>query len=275
MKTNALEKRFKAREKRGKVLLTWEHLMAYHQEPVKPYSGPRLVACPNPIGYFQVAHDGGKIPMPCNRWDCPFCGQRKKWRVAQRVMRGFGREMLAGNRVRALTLTQKLGTSIYIMDAWRRFRALLAKRGYHLTYFWAKEFTKQGERHIHALINAYIPQPVIQDCWRTATKGESYIVWITGKDIPHEDGDIYNPAGYATKYLTKSYGTEARFDKGERRFGFSRNPLFRVRKTFGPSQIKYAAIVTTFSRRPLRYTGSWRLSDVSSNLCPLIFNVIT
>lgn len=187
--------------------------------------------CPRPIGMYVNRHDGSVLPIPCNRWDCPHCGPIKKNRVADRVKRGFRLDSVAGNRVRAMTLTQKLGTEQYIMDCWSRFRALLAKRGIHLKYFWSKEFTVKGERHMHVLINAYIPQEIIKECWLKATKGESYIVWITGKELPDsEKGDIYNPAGYATKYLTKSYSEDCRFEKNERRFGFSRYKLFKVQK---------------------------------------------
>jgi hypothetical protein len=44
--------------------------------------------------------------------------------------------------------------------------------------------------------------------------------------------DIGNPAGYAMKYLTKAFGTETKYDKGERRYGFSKNRLFAPKKKF-------------------------------------------
>lgn len=171
--------------------------------------------------------------MACNQWTCPHCGPIKKNRIADRVRNGYERDLditpTAGHRVRAVTLTQKLGTEQYIMAAWSKMRHLLRRAGFHLKYFWAKEFTKNGERHLHLLVNAYIPQHVLKELWTQATNGESYIVWITGKEQPdNSEGDIHNPAGYATKYLTKAYGTEVRFDEKEHRYGFSRHAPFKA-----------------------------------------------
>ena len=242
--------------------------------------------CPTPVGSYIHHHTGEHKPIPCNRWSCPYCGPIKKWRVAQRVNKGFHPEILAGQRIRALTLTQKLGTNQYIMDCWTRFRALLAKRNYHLMFFWSKEFTINGERHLHVLINAYIPQPVLQHCWTIATHGESYIVWITGKEFPDmPDGDIFNPAGYATKYLTKAYGQDYRFEKGERRYGFSRSPLFRYNpvKIFcslsvaefwdyivGVTPWTKAVLLTDFGRHPLKYIGEWKMDEIKTYTGPCV-----
>jgi hypothetical protein len=89
------------------------------------------------------------------------------------------------------------------MADWATFRHILVRQGIHVKYFWSKEFTVKGQRHLHAVINAYIPQNVIKDAWQRATDGESFIVWITGKDKKERCHDIYNPAGYAMKYITQ------------------------------------------------------------------------
>ena len=188
--------------------------------------------CPQPIGLFINKNTGNRVPMACHKWTCPHCGKIKKMGILHRVKMGFHPDMIsAGSRIRGIVLTQKLGSRRDIMRDWATFRHILVRAGYHLKYFWAKEFTKKGQRHLHALVNAYISQHVLKDAWSRATQHESWIVWITGKNHPKRSEDIYNPAGYATKYLTKSYGHEQQFDTHERRWGFSREPLFKPQQS--------------------------------------------
>lgn len=179
--------------------------------------------------------------MSCNSWSCPHCGKIKKNRIVDRVKSGFDADLIIpGHRIRSITLTQKFGSVRNIMKDWAVMRVYLGRLGYHVKYFWCKEFTVKGQRHLHAIINAYIPQPVLKDCWSRATCGESYIVWITGQNSKlKEIASLYNPAGYASKYLTKSYSTETKFDNHEHRYGFCRDSHFKAQpRQFNPTPIE-------------------------------------
>lgn len=191
--------------------------------------------CSRPIGLFKNRITGQKIPMRCNTWDCPYCGKIKKINVLKRVERGFERiGQNLGMRIRSVTLTQRLGSERNIMKDWAALRHILARSGYNLRYFWSKEFTHKGQRHLHLLINAYIPQKTLSFCWRLVTNGESYIVWINSAERGEFADDIRNPAGYMSKYLTKAYSDEVKFNKSEHRYGFSRCALFKVQKYTPP-----------------------------------------
>lgn len=141
------------------------------------------------------------------------------------------------DKVVAITLTQKTGSSQDIVDNFYVFRNILRRRyGVKMRYFWVKEFTPEphdyvdrhgvlrrsqgGERHLHILTDTRIGQKCLSRLWREVTDGESYIVWIN-------QTEIQNAAGYAMKYLTKGFET-APYDENERRYGFSRHPEFKV-----------------------------------------------
>lgn len=168
-----------------------------------------------------------RIPAPCRSWRCPSCAKVKKNQVLDRAQEGFASIQARGGRVRALCLT--LGPkadNILIGKYFARFRAWLAKprkhrkrlRSYrHINYFWTKEFQQNGQLHLHILIDAYIPVGIIRRAWRWATYGTSSIVFITSL---HRE--IYHPAGYMTKYMTKEIDQKNDFRPKERRYGFSR-----------------------------------------------------
>jgi len=173
---------------------------------------PSLKRCPTPSGIF-VHRDGRVRDAPCGSWDCPFCGPKKKMKLLARVERGGN---IGGYRWRSLTTTQHPLDPMPITEAWARFRHLLAKVGFkHIKFFWTKEFTVRGVRHLHCVLNAYIPHAVLKACWRKATNGISYIVDIRSCN------NVRKIAGYMSKYVTKSMMRERRFAKNERRYAFS------------------------------------------------------
>jgi len=185
--------------------------------------------CPFPVGYFRNIRTGQKEYASCKQWSCPVCGPRRKRELLDRVKLGFTThevpfipapgEKSEGIRlydVRMLTLTLKAGTDdSLITKYWNTLRQELKDEGLEIKrFFWTKEFTKRGVRHLHVLIDRYIPKVVIKKLWRRITGG-SYIVHITRMQLR-------NPAGYAAKYMTKGF-LEGAFRKYERRFSCSRN----------------------------------------------------
>lgn len=169
--------------------------------------------CPQPVGWMDTS--SGIHPVACKRWDCPHCGKIRRWRLINRVRDGFANS----DRIIAVTLTQRLGTSQDIVENFYKLRDLLRKRGIKLKYFWVKEFTRRGERHLHILIDTPILQSELKEMWKTVTKGESWVVWIN-------EADIQSAGGYTTKYLTKSFTIE-KYEKYERRYAFSKDDAFK------------------------------------------------
>ncbi len=171
-----------------------------------------LPYCPTSPGHFK--HADGRVRLaPCKNWACPFCAPKKKVWLLHRLAQGGAR---GGYRWRLLTLTQHPDDPTYIMHAWARFRAYLAFHGKrHLKFAWAKEFTKKGVRHLHAVINAYIPHSLLKAAWMHATSGHSWIVDIRMKD------DVHSVGGYMGKYITKTLECDHDWARHERRFGFS------------------------------------------------------
>jgi hypothetical protein len=142
------------------------------------------------------------------KWTCPSCGPIKKLRLARRIARGFFNH----EEIHALTLTQVLGSQRNIIKDFQTWRELVKKR-YHtkLKYFWVKEFTRNGQRHLHMLFTPDTENFLtgeyrtdvkrISNLWSEVTLNESYRVWINKKQIE-------NSAGYLFKYLTKAFGVE-------------------------------------------------------------------
>lgn len=199
------------------------------------------MACPNPIGVFYD-DQGNEVPAPCGKYGCSTCGKVKKNQVLDRAGRGFKKVQNYGpanrNRVRALCLTLGPRADNKLMGKYfARFRAWLAKprvknkrkqggkrktrakRSYRgLNFFWTKEFQPDtGQLHLHILMDAYIHFTEIRKAWKWATYGTSHIIYAT-----KINNEIYNPAGYMTKYMSKELEQTGLFRKGERRFGFSR-----------------------------------------------------
>lgn len=192
--------------------------------------------CPNPSGYLRNLDTGELIPLPCHRWDCEVCGIAKKTELLNVI--GYGGTIIQqrGHRWRFLTLTLSTKVDGRQIDLfWARFRAILAKHNYHPEYFKVKEFTIKGQRHLHVLIDVFIPFNFLQYAWRLSTDGTSYWVHI-------KKAQIKSAAGYMNKYMTKQTVHSNLFDKGERRYSFSRNFPRPAKQEKPPSTARYEFI---------------------------------
>lgn len=69
---------------------------------------------------------------------------------------------------------------------------------------------------MHLIINRFVPKVLIEKLWRKATLGTSFKVSINRRPIR-------SAAGYLSKYITKDVQHEARYKRGERRYGCSRD----------------------------------------------------
>lgn len=116
-------------------------------------------------------------------------------------------------------LTLTLGDNFddtQITEAWNRLKASLRKYGYKFAYCWFKEFTQRGRRHMHVLLDRFIPRKLIKRLWIKATEYTSFLVKINQRPIR-------SAAGYCSKYVTKDIQHEARYLYKERRYTFSRD----------------------------------------------------
>lgn len=186
--------------------------------PSEPERTPWM--CPNSPGHFKLV-SGKIIPAKCQSWSCSFCAPGKKNRWLDRIARGTQH---GGYRWRMLTLTQATSDTMPIMHAWARWRRYMANDDWiHLKYVWVKEFTQAGKRHLHVLVNAYVPWSIIKKNWARATRGASYIIHIADK----VSGEIRDKAAYMSKYISKNLEADYDWRKYERRFGFSRWDAWR------------------------------------------------
>ncbi len=175
--------------------------------------------CPTPSGYF-FNEKNVLIPAACKSWSCPVCGKVNRNKLMDKVAAADAflqsSEVPATRKIwRFLTLTQRTTDDTPIMLAFARFRAYLAKHGIKdIRYLNVKEFTKKGKRHLHVLVNSYIPAYTVKHAWYLATDKKSFVVQI-------KRAAIKSAAGYMTKYMTKNIG-EAGFKRRERRYTTSR-----------------------------------------------------
>lgn len=195
---------------------------------------------------------GETVPMLCGKYTCKYCGPRRveMWRSLIELaeperfitLTGVGRTMAEVGRV-ATTLVQRL-----------------RRNGYTFEYCMTFEQHKNGRFHIHMLQKGdYIPQRLLSECLRTATRGQAYVVDIR-RCRP-------GTAGYVTKYCTKLLADS---ELGTKPDG-TRSRVNRVRysKQFFPSPtsvMKEALRVAAAEKKgevAENYEGSWKLQEVA------------
>lgn len=126
-------------------------------------------------------------------------------------------ERLKLNKLLTLTLDpaklEGAESTMYINGVFADFRVYLRRRlGYAPAYIRILEYQKNGNAHLHVLLNCYLPQGWVSEAWSAVGGGR--IV-----DIKHVD--IHRVSRYLSKYLTKQMLQCA--PKGARRVTTSRN----------------------------------------------------
>lgn len=136
--------------------------------------------------------------LPCKTWHCGFCGPRKAKRYRYAISLIAEREQL--NKFLTLTLDPKkiTGNPVrYLRKAFDKFRVYLRKyakeQGLTIKYICVLEFQKNGNPHLHILLNCCLPHEWISSSWSAVGGG---FIWITRVDV-------HRVSRYLSKYLTK------------------------------------------------------------------------
>ncbi len=171
---------------------------------------PKCFAMAGILGRWAVL-----VNVPCHRWSCPVCGQRKANYFAGIARAGCA---LSVERLRLLSLTcpreRPEESWLHVGPRWNRMNQALKRRlGGPLSYFGVVELQKRGNPHLHFLLrdSGFIPKAVVHQLGYAAGFGFSDIRQIQpGAGVT-----------YVTKYLHKSAGQV--LAKGARRIRRSRD----------------------------------------------------
>src|SRR5207253_3520045 len=130
----------------------------------------------------------------CKCWNCSFCGPRKAKRYKRAIR--IAAESHKLTRFVSLTLDPyKINGDpvAYLRSTFNKFRTYLKRRyGQSITYIAVLEFQKNGNPHLHLVIDRYVPQKWISESWDSLGGGR--IV-----DIRHVD--LHRVSRYLSKYL--------------------------------------------------------------------------
>lgn len=115
----------------------------------------------------------------------------------------------------------------YINSCWKRFRALLWKRGIRIKFFKVIEFTKAAVAHIHCMCSHMIDKHIVKALWKVATKFTSYQVCIGIKNKSQKTIRSKAAADYLVKYVCKmtSEQLDALYMTATRLYSYSKNML--------------------------------------------------
>lgn len=158
----------------------------------------------------------------CKSWFCPVCKHRNLKMLRARV-----RAMLDGHGAVFLTLTTRdqsqdqIESIKLIQEHWDKMLKRMRRKFGKFKYFKIMEFHKNGQPHLHILLDAYIPQSWLARNWNDVHG--AYIV-----DVRYRDAG--RAVNYATKYLSKELSTNATYHAlfaitHMRRYSFSRNSV--------------------------------------------------
>ncbi len=191
-------------------------LLRQQAKMVEQYHLEALLFCPDAwaLRHRFVNQETGEVRRArCDRWECLYCGPRKVdlWRrliseahpTLHVVLTKVGWTVQDASRV-LTTALQYLRRGSKGLGPNR----LGAREAYAVECFSVLEEHKHFERvgfHWHILMNGvdYLPQTVVVEALRSATKGRSYIAYVRNV----KNG---RAVGYVTKYLTKEVTRERR-----------------------------------------------------------------
>jgi hypothetical protein len=161
-------------------------------------------------------------PRYCKQWACSYCGPRMavalKYKILELALKykldHFLTITLAPDRI---PITYKNQTGKYISYLFNRFRLYVRRKiNPKFLYIWIKQYQKNGNAHLHILINAYLPIKKVRAEWERIGGGTQMKIKLLESEI-----DIDHVTRYLTNYLIDGVKDGFGYVYGERRYGLS------------------------------------------------------
>jgi len=155
-------------------------------------------------GRFSVRGESYKTPgkyrfcrVGCKCWGCSGCGPRRAAMYCLRIARTA--ERLKLNKLLTLTLDPaKLcgeDSTKYINEVFADFRVYLRRKlGHTPSYIRVLEYQKNGNAHLHILVNCWLDQHWVSEAWSAVGGGHIIDIRMV---------DMHRISHYLSKYLTK------------------------------------------------------------------------
>lgn len=200
---------------------------------VESSSGPAFKyfgVCPyaQTLSAYSITHAAQVLfCLPCKRWSCRVCAEKKIKKLAHSVR--------AARPTRLLTLT--VDPSLYVSPrhAWEETRKCvpllirdLRKRFGEVEYLRVTEVTAKGWPHYHLLVRSgYLPHSVVRTIWNQLTGARI----VDLRKVTHS----FKAYEYLVKYLSKLH----KLEWTERHVSYSKN-FIPEDKWEAPSPLNYA-----------------------------------
>jgi len=133
----------------------------------------------------------------CKCWSCSGCGPRRAAMYAVRIRQAAERLKLRTLLTLTLDPSKLHGedSTKYINEVFADFRVYLRRRlRYAPPYIRVLEYQKNGNAHLHVLLNCYLPQSWVSETWS---------VLGGGRIVDIKRVDMHRVSRYLSKYLTK------------------------------------------------------------------------
>ena len=174
-----------------------------------------LKCCPNPSDFlkFVRTRDGKEIAVPCGKYSCEYCGQKKAQKLYSALNRYFGQFKYV--RLWTFTLSSRVApdkiTHYKIFaECWRRLitelrrNKVFSKKQHKFQYVRVCEPHKSGFFHYHCIFTEYFKQELVQKIWegicQEVTKDKFHVAQCNVKGCLSSKG----AARYVSKYVLKS-----------------------------------------------------------------------
>lgn len=200
---------------------------SHYGKPFKTKNDPPKF-CNNYKSAFITIDDKGKAlkacvkGAPCNTWACPHCQVKKAYKLKFELIEiakcnNLDHVLVLTLKPSRIPLEYRHYTGKYITYLFNRF-ILTLKRKFKkpIKYVWVKEFQKNGNAHLHILLNCYLPVRYLRKEWVRIGGGHEMDISLVR--------NLEAAAVYVTGYIVKGLKSPSdvnTFRVGERRYSVS------------------------------------------------------